>query len=325
MFHSISSFKDFIDLATQMSCWAQWAHSTPVTIYTTQNTNFKKITAREFWSTLGGRQHVYTTDNLPCMVPYKKRDNTPGSARGYYYDVEEITKDVLEYMDTHTEEIAQLIKDKLEKASLKITEAGLKSFRAQGMEVSKKTAIRFDEEVASLVIPWVVYPDWYLARYANYIVVYDSSYEATIKEVDLTDKLELAMDNITPSTFMNELVPTVNEAGEVGTLRIARFRDNTFDFLKFTHQFLCAHLSDELRATMLAWVQEILKNNVSKPGRLKRISQKHLVTYIAKAPEKFVSNPHLKDIATILLTDPDCVPKYLERVEKAYQKLLKSK
>ena len=233
--------------------------------------------------------------------------------------------DVIEYLDAHKEEVLSHVKDKYSCTYNKLTETIVKEFRQHDMEVSKKTAIRFVDTTAVFLISLTKYPHWYIAHSVSYYVLYDPAEEAASKEVDLTDKLELAMDNVSPYTFMNNFIQIIKEDGSVGWLQLAKTRDSMFDFLTVMHQFLCVSMTEETRKMLMDWVLEVRTNDMTKPGRLKRVTQKHLITHMAKSPERFVSNPALKDIAKILLTDPDCVPKYLERVEKAYQKLLKSK
>ena len=201
----------------------------------------------------------------------------------------------------------------------KATAAAIASRRHMGIEIEAATSV-----VLNNVPTYVLasdYAGYRLVKWNDDILAY---LDSKCTHVPLLDKLELAIKNVNLFHF-TRLFEGADRNDHVNPVDFCSDHRDNFSLVGLMYKFFHPAMSDELLELGKVVTEELVKYKASQGEVLADVCRKQLLLVVAKRPECWVTDAGLKDIASILLQDPESVGPCIERIDKHMQKLIKSR
>lgn len=238
-----------------------------------------------------------------------------------HIDVVAAFDEMVSYFNAHTKEVTEFVNSKKAEWTKPLTATEKSKFLFRGITIKNKFAFRITGGNYYFLFA-LVYPTYECYNSSDDILIDPAQHVP--QEVHLTEQLKEVAEKITVWDFLNRFLKTTDPEGKPDHVSVGRSnerRDQTYDLL---YEIMYMTVSPDEIAVGKKIAKDLQATHGGRTTRHDNIVRLHIVPWVAEAPEKHIgeSDPY-KEVAQILLQDPDALAPYMEWLNKKQEKLLK--
>jgi hypothetical protein len=239
-----------------------------------------------------------------------------------HLDVTAAFDEMVSYFKAHTKEVTEFAVSKKAEWTRPLTATEKSKFLFRGITVKNKFAFRITGGNYYFLYA-MVYPTYECYSGSNDDILLDPA-EHEPKEVHLTEQLKEAAEKITVWDFLNGFLKTTDPDGNPDYVSVGRCNDRMDQTYDLLHEVLHMTINPDEVAVGRRIAKDLQATHGGRTTRHDNIVRLHIIPWVAEAPEKHIgeSDPY-KEVAQVLLQDPDALAPYMEWLNKKQAKLLK--
>ena len=322
--HNITSMKEFLGIVVSLHKLVRNHPSPHIQRKDLKPPNFEEASVH--YHSLG-KAEDWNNERIQFLGRFGVLKKEPSSWRGdgthaEHIDVVAAFDEMVSYFKAHTKEVTEFAVSKKAEWTRPLTATEKSKFLFRGITVKNKFAFRITGGNYYFLYA-LVYPTYECYSGTNDDILIDPAQHEP-KEVHLTEQLKEVAEKITVWDFLQKFLKTSAPDGSLDHVSLGRSNermDQTYDLV-----YEVMHMTPS--PDELAVGKKIAKDlQATRGGRTTRhdnIVRLHIIPWVAEAPEKHIgeSDPY-KEVAQILLQDPDALAPYMEWLSKKQEKLLK--
>lgn len=236
-------------------------------------------------------------------------------------DLQSAFKELQSYFKMHTKEVTARVMEELSQGTKPLSARDKQTFLYRGITIKNKFAIRLMNR--SLYIPVaMVFPTY---------EAYDSAVSGLVMldpapaEVSLVEALKEAAEEITVHSFLNRFIKLpVSENNRHDTVTLGGAMNIMLDNYTLAYEVFHMVINPGEIELGKKISKELVGTGGGRTTRHDNIVRLNVIPWVAEAPEKHIGehNP-FREVAQILLQDPDALAPYMQWLNKRQAALIK--
>lgn len=243
------------------------------------------------------------------------------SIHATHIDVVAAFDEMVSYFKAHTKEVTEFVNSKKAEWTKPLTATEKSKFLFRGITIKNKYAFRITGGNYYFLFA-MVYPTYECYNSSDDILIDPAQHVP--QEVHLTEQLKEAAEKITVWDFLSRFLRTTDPEGKPDHVSLGRTNDRMDQTYDLVYEIFHMTPSPSEIEVGKKIAKDLQATHGGRTARHDNIVRLHLVPWIAEAPEKHIGEKDMcREVAQILLQDPDALAPYMEWLNKRQAKLLK--
>lgn len=253
----------------------------------------------------------------------KKTRSNSWSENGWeHVQFAEAFKEAVSYYKAHTKEVNAFVLSKHSEWTKPLTPTEKAKFVFRGITIANKHAFRVTSPDIDLLMS-MTHPDFQIFEGTNDMILMDPA-KHEVKEVHLTEQLKEVAEKVNVWSFLQSFIKTESTDGSYDTVSMGRTNDRMDQNYDLAFEVFHMKITPSEIEVGKKISRDLQATRGGRSARHDNIVRLHIVPWIAEAPEKHIGekDPY-REVAQVLLQDPDALAPYMEWLNKKQAKLLK--